>query len=690
MVHRLEPLLAPRSVAIVGASSKPGSLGHDAVEMIVRGGFRGGIYPVNPRYEEILGLRCHADLASIGEPVDLALICVAAKRVEAQVEAAISTGVRALVVTANAVLENDESPKLAERIRVLCLRANAPLCGHNAMGFYNNDINLRACAFSAPDEGVRGNIALISQSGSVFSTLAHNDPQLKFNLAITGGCETVTTSEEYLVYALEQPTTAAVGMYLETIRNPALFVDALKKAARRRIPVVALKVGRSALGARFALSHSGGMAGDDDALQAVFDRYGVIRTKSLDEMANTLLLVSAYREVPEGGLVAIADSGGERNLLADEAAHVGIEFASLSDTTMNKLAALQDFGQEAANPLDPWGTGIAFERVFGESMAVMMSDDNAAIGVFSQDVRDGYFLTEGCMEAVGIARRTTRKPLAFMTNFGGTRRARSTATLDGMGIPLLSGTREGLHALKNFLGFRDFRLGVDDDLEPRPDVDPGSAAGKVLQERDALALLAAAGVPTVPCHAVNGVGELERVAVDLDFPVALKTAAPGIFHKTEAGGVVLGIADAASLRTAYAALSARLGERALIQPMIAPDRELILGMKTDDAFGPLVIVGAGGVLAEYLDDRFVMLPDAQEAEIVRKLKRLRIHRVLEGVRGAKPVNFDALIAAIHAFSRFCGTAAGVVSEIDVNPLHVSPGEVLALDALIIGTHARSG
>jgi len=679
----LRPLLAPDSIAIVGASNKPGSLGHDAVEMVVRGGFKGDIYPVNPRYDKVLGLPCHADLAAIGRPVDLALMCVAAKRVEGQVEAAIAAGTRALVITANAIMENEQGPLLAERIRARCERAGIPVCGHNAMGFYNNDIDLRACGFSAPDEGVRGNIALISQSGSVFSTLAHNDPQLRFNLAITTGCETVTTAEEYALYALEQPTTRVVGLYLETVRKPHLFLEALEKGALKRIPIVALKVGRSALGARFALSHSGGMAGDDDALQAVFDRYGVIRTKSLDEMANTLLLVSRYSDIPPGGLVAIADSGGERNLLADEAEHVGIGFARLSDATMEKLAALQDYGQEAANPLDPWGTGIEFEKVFGFSMATMMSDDNAAVGVFSQDIRDGYFLTDGCLKAVDMARKATGKPLAFLTNYSGTRRARTTASLSEKGVPVLSGTREGLHALRNFLGFRDFRYTPAEPVGRNASIDLSTLRGEVIQEHDALSLLAKAGVPVVSGHLIDDARELERAGKLLDYPVVLKTAAPGILHKTDAGGVVLNIADEQTLLSAYSKMSARLGPRALVQPMIEKDRELLLGMKTDAAFGPLVIVGAGGVLAEYFRDRAILLPDAAEGEIADKIRRLKIHRILEGVRGARPVDFDALVATVSNFARFCLAAADSISEIDINPLHAGPDGVLALDALII-------
>lgn len=682
---KLDTLLAPVSIAVVGASTKSGSLGHDTVEMMLRAGFKGEIFPINPRYDNILGLTCFPNLDAIGKTVDLTVICVAAKRVEEQVQAAIAAGSRALVITANAILENDGIPCLADRIVMLCSEAHIPVCGHNAMGFYNNDVDLRVCGFSAPDEGKRGNIAFITQSGSVFSTLAHNDPQLKFNLAITTGCETVTALADYAYYALEQPGTKVIGLYLETIRKPLLFLGALKEAAQKQIPVVAMKVGRSKLGAQFALSHSGGMAGDDDALQAVFDRYGVIRTKSLDELANTLLLHSRYSGIPAGGLVAIADSGGERNLLADEAEHVGIEFAQLSENTMTKLAKIQEYGQEAANPLDPWGTGLGFEHIFGESMAVMMADDNAAIGVLSQDLRDGYFLTNGCLEAIDIALAKTNKPLAFMTNFSGTRRSETTNALTSRGVPVMSGTRDALHAVKNFLNYRDYEY----RLEHKPDsLDIGGgeffACGAVLQEYDALTLLARAGIPTVTSHAITNRSELELVANQLGYPVVLKTAAHGILHKSDVGGVVLNISDFDSLTSAYDRMSVQLGSEALLQPMIPKDRELIVGMKTDDTFGALVIVGAGGTLAEYIKDSFTILPDAPSEEICRKIERLRVYPILKGVRGAGAVDLDRLVDTIMKFGRLCQSLVGVVQEIDINPLHVSPDRVLALDALIIG------
>lgn len=677
-------LLAPASIAVVGASGRTGSLGHDTVEMMLRGGFKGEIYPVNPRYQSILGLTCYSDLAGIGKPVDLTVLCIAAKRLEEQVEQAIMARTGALVITANAVLEGDALPALADRIAACCTQADIPVCGHNAMGFYNNDRNLRVCGFSAPDEGVRGNVAFITQSGSVFSTIAHNDPQLKFNLAITTGCETVTAVADYMHYALEQSSTCVLGIYLETVRKPALFVSALKKAALKGVPVVAMKVGRSTLGAQFTLSHSGGMAGDDDALQAVFDRYGVVRTNSLDEMANTILLFSRYPIIPPGKLVVIADSGGERNLVADEAEQVGIDFAQLSATTMAALTSVQEFGQEAANPLDPWGTGLDFERIFGQSMGIMMADDNAALGVMSQDLRDGYFLTDGCLEAIDLARQKTNKPLAFMTNFSGTRRSSTTKALDDRGIPVLSGTRDALRAARNFLGFRDYAYSAAEPPPMEAIVDTDLFGGdRILQEYDALSLLSSAGIPTVTSYPASSRSELDLVAGQIEYPVVLKTAERGVLHKTDVGGVVLRIGSYDALLSAYQRMSGRLGAAVLIQPMVRPDRELILGMKTDATFGPLVVVGAGGTLAEYLKDSFAMVPDAAEEEISGKIKQLRIYTILRGVRGARPIQFEALVDTIRKFGALVQSVSGRVKEIDVNPLHVSAERILALDALVV-------
>lgn len=680
----LKPLLAPRSVALVGASQKEGSLGFDMVRMIIRGGYKGEIYPINPRYEEILGLACYPDLQSIGKPVDVVVLSVAAKRVIEQAENAIAAGARSLVVFANCVVEGDGDPTIEEHLIALCKEAGIPCLGHNAMGYYNNELDLRVCGFIAPDEGMKGNVALISQSGSVLSTLGHNEPQLTFNFMLATGTGQVTSLEDYMFFALDMESTKALALYMESVRDPEKFVAALKYANEKKIPVVAMKVARSALGAEFAKSHTGGLAGNDDAIQAVFDHYGVIRAESLTEMANTLLLFSYYPDFKDpGGLVAIADSGGERNLLADEADAVGLAFAELPEKLMAELEEIQEYGQHAANPLDPWGTGIDFERIFEDSLVKML--EAGGLGVISQDLRDGYYLSQGCVDALRGAAGRSGKPVAFMTNFSGVRRVDMTKQVNSFGAPVLTDTRAALKAIKNFLAARDFSYEKSEppafslSLENQKLLE----TRKVLQEDEALAVLKDLCVPVPDFYRVGSLSELENIRDKLEYPLVLKTAAPGILHKSDAGGVKLGIQSHDALRDAYLDMSGRLGAQCLIMPMVSYDVELIFGMKIDPSFGPLAVIGAGGVFTELLQDAVVLLPDASEKEIRQKLATLKTYKLLTGFRGSAPCDIDKLVGEIRNFCGVCAFLSRWVSEIDINPVAVRADKIYALDALFI-------
>jgi len=681
----LKPLLAPNSVAIIGASNKEGSLGYDTIRMIKKSGYKGEVYPINPKYEEILGYKVYPDLKSIGKPVDTVVLCIAAKRVEEQVDLAIEAKAKSLVIFANCVLEGDTTPNLEERIIEKCKKANIPLMGHNAMGFYNNDIDLRVCGFDAPDEGTRGNVALISQSGSVFSTIGHNEPQLKFNLMVATGTGQITSLSDYMIYALQQETTKVLGIYMESVRKPQRFREALQLAAEKRVPVVAMKVGKSELGAKFAKSHTGGLAGDDDAIQAVFDHYGVIRVDSLCEMVNTLLLFSYYSEIPKGGLVAIADSGGERNLLADDAEAIGLDYAKLSDETMKKLQDIQEYGQYASNPLDPWGTGINFEKIFGDSLSVMLQDDNAALGIISQDLRDGYYLSEGCIAALKQGKNETGKPVAFLTNFSGTRRSELTKNVNSFHAPVLMETKPALKAVKNFFSFRDFKFKemTNKELKLSEEAILLLENNDVLQEADSMFVLKDLGFPVNDFVKINSKSDLEGYKNSFEYPVVLKTAAEGILHKADVDGVKLNIKDYDELERAYTDMSNRLGNAAIVTKMLNYDLEVIFGMKTDQTFGPLVIIGAGGIYTELLNDKIVLLPESSREEILQKLEALKTYRLLTGYRGSQPVDIDRFVDIVMDFCQIVKYLSQWVKEIDINPVAVVKDKIVALDSLII-------
>jgi acetate---CoA ligase (ADP-forming) len=305
-------MLEARSVAVVGASPRPGSFGQELMVQLVRGGFDGAIYPVNPNYREVLGFPCHPGIAELPEPVDLAILGVGNERLEEQLAAAAAAGAAAAVLFASCHEPPRQGvPSLAERLRRIAASAGMVLCGGNGMGFLNLERHLRACGYYQPLDLVPGGLAFLTHSGSAFSALLHNDRGLACNLAVSCGQELTTTMAAYLDYAADLPSTRVVALFVETARDPDALRAALAKAAARDLPVVALKVERG-LARVMVAAHSGALAGEDGAYQALFDAYGVARVDILDELADTCELFAAGRPAFLGGLAAIHDSGGER------------------------------------------------------------------------------------------------------------------------------------------------------------------------------------------------------------------------------------------------------------------------------------------------------------------------------------------------------------------------------------------
>ncbi|HKF73756.1 MAG TPA: acetate--CoA ligase family protein [Stellaceae bacterium] len=687
--HPLSPLLSPRSIAFVGASPRPDSLGNDMLQMIARSGFNGAIYPINPNYPVIDGRRCYPGFAELPEPVDLAVLGVANARLEGALKEAIEHHARAAVIFASGYLENDRTPPLTERIAAMARAADMPICGGNGMGFYNDASAVWAVGFANLREPRPGNITFISHAGSVFGAFAHNDPRFRFNLAISAGQELVTTAADYLDYALEMDSTRVVGLFLETVRAPARFTAALAKAAERDIPVVVLKTGRTEASAALALSHSGAIAGNDAAYQALFDRYGVTRVDTLDELAATLLLFAEGRPAATGGLAVIQDSGGERELVIDLAAAHDVPFAKIGTATVARLSERLEFGLEPVNPLDAWGTGKDFVDIFADCFSALIDDPDAGLGIFFNDLRDGFYVHGGFAEAALRAHRRTSKPVAYATNFSAVRHDKIALRLSEAGVPVLDGTVPALQAARHLFARRDFRAREPDAIPtPKPKRDwRARLARDALGEHDALALLGDYGVPTLPTRIVLTEDAAVTAARETGFPAACKTAMPDIHHKTERRGVKLGLADEAAVRAAYADLAARLGPRVLVTRMAEPGVELALGLINDPQFGPVVMVGAGGVLVELLRDARYGLAPFGPKTARRLLDGLRVRPLLDGVRGAPSADIDAAADAVARFSVLAADLADAIGECDVNPLIVGPRGAVAADALIVARKA---
>ncbi|HSR27996.1 MAG TPA: CoA-binding protein, partial [Actinomycetes bacterium] len=447
----LAALLEARSVAVVGASARPGSFGLQLVGQLLAGGYRGTVHLVNPRYREVAGRPCHPSLADLPGPVDLAVLAVPNAALEAQLTAAAEAGTPAAAIFASCA----DPPTLAERLRSIAREAGMAVCGGNGMGFFNLEQSLRVCGYPEPADLPAGPVAVVTHSGSVFSALLHNDRGLRFNLVVSAGNELVTSAAAYLDHALELPSTRVVALFLETVREPAAFRAALAKAAARAIPVVALKVGRGQAARAMVAAHSGALAGEDGAYQALFDAYGVAQVATLDELADTCELL-AGRRAPPGGLAAIGDSGGERAHLLDLAERLRVPFATISEATRRRLAAVLEPGLAPANPLDAWGTGNDADQIFATCIQALLDDPATAALALNLDLTTEPTPDTSYTGLAIAAAASTPKPVAVLANLASAADPTDAATLRAAGVPVLEGTATGLAALGHLLAYRDF------------------------------------------------------------------------------------------------------------------------------------------------------------------------------------------------------------------------------------------
>jgi acyl-CoA synthetase (NDP forming) len=686
----LAAMLQAESVAVVGASTRSGSFGEMMMIQLLKGGFDGRVYPVNPRYEDVMGHPCLPSLAEVPEPVDLAILGVSNLMLETQLRAAADAGARSAVIFASCHEEpRGGTTPLPQRLASIAREAGMALCGGNGMGFVNFERRLRACGFSEPLDVEAGGVTFVTHSGSAFSALLHNDRGLIFNLAVSSGLELVTTASDYVDFALDLPSTRVIALFLETVRDPRPFRAALAKATARDVPVVALKVGRGPLQSELVAAHSGALAGEHGAYQALFDAHGVLEVQTLDELADTVELLAGGRRAGPGGLAAIHDSGGERVHLMDVAASEGVRFADISEETRARLAGILEPGLPAVNPLDAWGTGNDADEIFVGAMRALLDDPDTAALAFCVDLTTDYVMEEGYTRMARDVFAVTDKPVAILSNLSSAVDRRDAAWLRGHGIPVLEGTATGLAAIRHLFELREYRLRPPVEAPAHPDPSARSrwrdrlASGVPVAGHEALGLLSDYRIPVAATADAVTADEAVAEADRIGWPVALKTARPDMGHKADVGGVRLGLADERQLREAYAQITGRLGHSVLVSAMAPHGVELALGIVHDPQFGPLVMVSAGGVLIEVLRDGRFALPPLDPPRASAMLDRLSVRPLLDGVRGAPPADLDAVAQAIVGMSTLAEELGDSLDVLDVNPLIAGPAGCVAVDALVV-------
>jgi acetate---CoA ligase (ADP-forming) len=679
----LAAMLEARSVALVGASERPGSLGARMVAEVSRSPSRPRVHLVNPRY----GAPYLPSIADVPEPTDLVLLAVPDHALADQLRAAAEAGARSAVIFGSGFGQRDKLAGIAAE-------AGMALCGAGCMGFVNVARGLRAIGYVERDPLPPGPVAMITHSGSVFSTLLRARRGFGFTLAVSSGQELVTTAADYARYALALPETRVLALILEAVRGdlPSVLAD----AAAEDLPVVLLTAGSSDAGRALVAAHSGALAAGDGAWQALADAYGVHRVGDLAELADTLELFASPRRaqpahpsaaqppaalatVHDSGLATVHDSGLERAHVADVAAAVGVPFATLGAATRDRLAAVLDPGLEPANPLDVWGTGRDTQPLFTECLSALAADPAVSAVALAVDLVPEFDGDPSYPNAIKTVAATTDKTVAVLAGLAASIDQDAAAALRAEGIPVLEGTRTGLLALRHLL-----------DHATRPRARARAAVDEARRRRwtaagigDVFALLRDYGIPVARSLTAVTRDEALAAAGAIGYPVVLKTAAPGIAHKSDVGGVILGLRDAQALAAAYDDLAARLGPPALICETARPGTELLLGLARDQALGPLIVLGCGGIYTEIFAEHTVLLPPVTREAAMAAIRRLRVAPVLNGARGQPVADLDAIAGAVVALSDLALELGDGIEALDINPLICGPSGVLAVDALVV-------
>lgn len=706
----LTPLLWPRAIAIVGASNNKDIIRGRLLHILQLRGYPGTIFPVTPSRAEVQGLKAYPSVADIPEPVDLAIVVIPAASVAEVLAGCGARGIKAAVVISSGFGEEkgDAARVRQEELQQIAERYGMAICGPNCEGVVNV-LGPLAATFSPSLENqdyrlipeVPGGrpISVIAQSGALsFSYLNRGAPrQLRFTYLISSGNEAALEGLDYVDWMLDEGRTDIFLLYMEAVRSAATFRRVGAKAARMGKPIIVGKVGRSEAGRRAAASHTGALAGSDSAYDALFRRYGIARCEDIDEMVDTAAAF-AFCPLPRGRRVALLSaSGGGAAWMADMCTAHGLELPEMDAATRKEIDPLIPSFASSQNPIDLTAQAVrevGYARIIEILQRSPVTDMVLVVGSLATET-----MLRRDIDAITRVARESAVPIAFCAYTNASPAA--VTLLASAGIPAytnMANCAKALGALAEYAEFQQrWRQRGEDDVTRAPGAHEVrrrlGEGGRMLCEYDAKGLLAVYGVPRPREEMASDVTKAVEAAGRIGFPVALKVQSPDIPHKTEAGAVALGIDTPAALRRAYRQVlaSARAAHPGadvrgvLVQQMAPKGVEVIVGVTRDETFGPILMVGLGGIFVEVLRDvAFAPAPLTRE-DARDLLAQLRGGRLLQGVRGEPPADVDALIDLLVAVARFASDHADAIAEIDLNPVIVHPrGQGLSVvDALII-------
>ena len=693
-------MFRPRSVAVIGASPRPESVGNRVLRNLLDGGFDGPVWPINPKHESIEGVPAFATVADLPEGPDLAAICTPAATVPGLIAELGACGSRAAVVL-TAGLSNpgpDGRPLSAgmlDAARPHLLR----ILGPNCVGLLVPGLGLNASFAHA--NAIPGDLAFVSQSGGMCTAVLDwaNSRGIGFSHFISLGNGTDVDIGDLIDYLANDPATKAILLYIEAVTGARKFMSAARAASRAK-PVVAIKAGRVAEGARAAASHTGALAGADDVYDAAFNRAGILRVHEFDELFDAVETLGRARPVRGEALAILTNGGGPGVLATDALVLGGGRLAELSAGTIDALDGTLPGTWSRGNPVDIIGDATA-DR-YADALDIVLDDDGV-------DALLLIHVPVAVVNSADIAERLvarvveTKKPV--VTSWvGGESVSRARSIFEEAGLACYDTPERAVGA---FLHSVRYRHALDQLMETPPETPPGFSADtdavtriiadpngdedRVLSEPDAKAVLAAYGIPVVETRTVATPDDAVSTAVELGFPVALKVLSPDISHKSDVGGVVLDLGSEDEVRRAAGAMAARVAELRpdaridgyTVQKMERrPDaHEVIVGAASDATFGPVVLFGQGGKAVEVVADRAVALPPLNMLLARRLIGQTRVAKLLEGYRDRPAADIDAICLTLVRISQLVSDVAEI-AEIDINPLLVDHNGVVALDARI--------
>ena len=702
-MNNLDAIFCPTSVAIIGASTVPGKVGHDIFLNILRGGFQGTLYPVNPSARSIQCVRAYPSILDIPDPVDLAIVIVPPTAAIRTIEDAASKGVKGIVVVSAGFREvGEEGRKIEDAMRDRCREAGIPLVGPNCLGVINPNPSIRLNASFSSRMPANGHISFISQSGALCTAVLDfaADRDFGFSKFISIGNKADVDELDLLRYLHQDPDTEVIMLYLEELRRGEEFIEEVKQitCGARPTPVLVVKSGRTSAGARAAASHTGALAGSEGIYEAIFQQSGIIRAESIEELFNYAGAFVA-KKIPTGNRVAIVTNAGGPGIVAtDMTISSGLVLAKLHEETVETLASHLPIAANIHNPVDVVGDASQ-ERYENALWAVIRDEgvDGALVILTPQSMTNAL----GTAEVIARIAEQTPKPIlcCFM---GIVDVSAGVKFLQSRNIPVY---RFPEHAARSFGALYGYSMWTNRQHLAQYSLEPDrKAAGEVIQkcleiERYNLAgvngykILKAYGFGTLPLTMARTAKEAADFAESLGAPVAMKIISQQIIHKSDAGGVMLNVSGRDAVTDAFRKIVENAGrylpeavvDGVLVQKMAPPGgQEVIIGMSRYDNFGALLMFGLGGIFVEVFKDVVFRVAPIGRNEARRMIRGIHGYALLEGVRGRPPVDMQALERCLVSLSTLAKNHPEI-KEMDINPLLVyGKGDgVVAADCRII-------